>query len=228
MSELMRSVSCQSGPLSRIRTLLPALASTDANTEPEAPAPTMTTSTFSLAMSPPLGRRDVGPVGDAEAGIAVHGTVDDVDRVAAQHEVDERAARALPAGNLVLAHGVDQAAPPGVVELGKAAAVVERLARALDRAERRAIEVRVRRSHVEDARLEQRLLRRDRDLLVDEMGDAGLPRARHQRLAQRLESGRLAGGQCLERHALRACRAGREQDLGPAHREGKRADGRAF
>src|SRR6201987_6322626 len=89
MSDEIRSVSCQSGPLSSSTTFLPALASTAANTEPEAPAPTMTTSTFSFAMSPPLGRRDVGHVRNAEGGIPVHGAVDDVDGIAAQHQIDE-------------------------------------------------------------------------------------------------------------------------------------------
>src|SRR5215468_5376847 len=102
----MRSFSCQSGPDSRSTTFLPALASTAANTEPDAPAPTMTTSTFSLAMSPPLGRRDVGHVGNAERGIAIHGAVDDVDCVASQDQIDKRSTRALPALDLVLAHVV--------------------------------------------------------------------------------------------------------------------------
>ena len=70
----------------------------------------MTTSTFSFAMSPPLGRRDVGHVGNAEAGIALHGAVDDIDGIAAQEQIDERSCRALPALDLVLAHAVDQAA----------------------------------------------------------------------------------------------------------------------
>src|SRR5262245_66562579 len=150
----MRSESCQSGPCSRSTTFLPALARTAAKTDPDAPAPTMTTSTFSLAMSPPLGRRDVGHVGDAEAGIAFHGAVDDVDGVAAQHEIDERSARPLPAFDLVLAHAVDEAALLRRRELRESATTVERLARAIDRTERRAVEIRVRRAHVEDARLE--------------------------------------------------------------------------
>src|SRR5262245_66228839 len=106
----MRSESCQSGPCSRSTTFLPALASIAAKTDPDAPAPTMTTSTFSLAMSPPLGRRDVGHVGNAEPGIAFHGAVDDIDGVAAQHQIDEWSARPLPALDLVLAHAVDEAA----------------------------------------------------------------------------------------------------------------------
>src|SRR5947208_9786436 len=106
----MRSVSCQSGPCSRMTTFLPAFASTAAKTEPDAPAPTMTTSTFSLAMSPPLGRRDMGHVRNAERGIAVHGAVDDVDGVAAQYQIDKRSTRALPAFHFVLAHAVDETA----------------------------------------------------------------------------------------------------------------------
>src|SRR5215470_11395417 len=91
ISELTRSESCQSGPCSNITTFLPCAAMTAANTEPDAPAPTMATSTFScVAMSPPRRRRDVRHVGNAEAGVAVHGAVDDVDRVAAHDQIDER------------------------------------------------------------------------------------------------------------------------------------------
>src|SRR4030081_3616975 len=83
MSDEMRSEVCQSGPLSLTTTFLPAFASTAAKTEPDAPAPTMTTSTFScVAMSPPLLRRDVRHVGNAQRLIAFHGAVDHVDRVA--------------------------------------------------------------------------------------------------------------------------------------------------
>src|ERR1700749_5141902 len=94
MSDEIRSVSCQSGPLSTSTTFLPALASTAANVEPDAPAPAITTSTFSwvvtpcVAISPPPVGCDVRHVGDAEALISLHGAVDDVDGVAAQHEID--------------------------------------------------------------------------------------------------------------------------------------------
>src|SRR5256884_1664274 len=98
----MRSVSCQSGPASRSTTFLPALASTEANAAPDAPAPTMTTSTFSFAMSPPPLWRNMGLIGDAERLVALHRAVDDVDGVAAQDGVDERRRRALPAFDLVL------------------------------------------------------------------------------------------------------------------------------
>src|SRR5499427_8796544 len=201
----MRSVSCQSGPCSR-----------------------MTTSTFSLAMSPPLGRSDVGHVRNAEAGIALHSAVDDVDGIATQDQVDEWSARPLPALDLVLAHVVDEAALLGFAELCKRPAVVERLAGAIDRAQRRAIEIHVGRAHVEDARFEQRLLRRDRDLLIDEVGYPGLARTRDERLAERVEGGRLPGRQRPQRNALCTRRARREQNLGAAHREGERADCRAL
>src|SRR3954451_16963410 len=100
MSELIKSWSCQSGPLSSTTTFLPVLASTDAYTAPEAPAPTMTTSTFSFAMSPPTVRRDMGHVRHAERLVALHSRIDDVDRVAPQHRVDERTRRPLPPGGL--------------------------------------------------------------------------------------------------------------------------------
>src|SRR6516162_4477599 len=109
MSDEMRSDVVQSGPLSITTTLRPALASTAANVEPDAPAPTMTTSTFScVAMSPPLIRSDMRHVGNAEGLVALHGAVDHVDRVRAQHEIDEPARRALPAVDLVLPHQVDE------------------------------------------------------------------------------------------------------------------------
>src|ERR1043165_3061215 len=108
MSDEMRSLICQSGPLSSSTTFLPALASTAANVAPDAPAPAITTSTFScVAMSPPPVRLDVSQIGDAEALVALHGSVDDVDRVAAQHEIDLSRRRTLPAGNLVLAQRID-------------------------------------------------------------------------------------------------------------------------
>src|SRR5437868_29255 len=65
ISELMRSESSQSGPDSSSTTFLPALASTDADTEPEAPAPKIAPSGFSPAISPPLLQGDMQHVGDA-------------------------------------------------------------------------------------------------------------------------------------------------------------------
>src|SRR5205823_6402490 len=76
--------------------------------DPDAPAPTMTTSTFSFAMSPPLLWNDMGLIGDAEHLVTFHRAVHDVDGVAAQDGVDERRRRALPAFDLVLAHIVHE------------------------------------------------------------------------------------------------------------------------
>src|SRR5215470_5270826 len=104
----MSSESCQSGPASKSTTFLPAFASTEANTDPDAPAPTMTTSTFSFAMSPPLLWNDVGLIRDAKHLVALHGAVHDVDGVAAQDGVDERRRRTLPALDLILAHVVHE------------------------------------------------------------------------------------------------------------------------
>src|SRR5579883_2297209 len=193
MSDEMRSEVCQSGPLSSTTTFLRALASTAAKTEPDAPAPTITASTFScVAMSPPLVRRDVRHVGNAERLVALHGAVDHVDGVAAQHRIDEAAGRALPAVDLVLPHGVDEPVLLGGGERRERAAAAS-LRGAVDRVDRRAIEVDERRLDIELARFEQRLAGRNRHLLIDEMRNAGALRARHQRLAQRLD------GLCLVR-----------------------------
>src|ERR1700744_1866935 len=113
MSDEMRSESCQSGPLSISTTFLPALASTAANVEPDAPAPAITTSTFSstfscVAISPPLVGLDVGHVGDAKTLIALHGAVDDIDGIAAQHEIDQRGRRTLPSLEFVLAQLINE------------------------------------------------------------------------------------------------------------------------
>src|SRR5450631_2937386 len=194
-SELMRSPSCQSGPASSSTTFLPAFAITEAKTEPDAPAPTMTTSTFSLAMSPAPGRCDMRLVGNAEMGIALHGPVDDIDGVGPQQEVDETRARAFPALELALAHEIDEVVLLGGVKLREAAAAVPHLARALDRAERRAVEIGIGWTHIHDAGFEQGLLGRDRNLLIDELGDAGLLGARNQRFANGAEGCGLLGRQ---------------------------------
>src|SRR5258706_337050 len=201
-SELTRSESFQSGPCSSTTTFLPVFASTAAKTEPDAPAPTTTTSTFSsLAMSPPPLGRDVRHVGDAEGLVAFHGSVDHVDGVAARHQVDERPGRALPAVELVLAHQVDELALLHGPELREATPLA-RLARAVDRCYRRPIEVRRRGLDVEDARFEQRLLGRNRKLLIDEMRDARRACARNQGLAQCLQGLGLVGLQQTKGHGL--------------------------
>src|ERR1700743_2158065 len=104
----MRSESSQSGPCSSSTTFLPAFASTDANTEPDAPAPTMTTSTFSLVISPPLFRWNMRHIGNAQRLVAFHGPVDDIDGIGAQNSVNQRAGLAGPAFDLVLPHQVDE------------------------------------------------------------------------------------------------------------------------
>ena len=73
---------------------------------------------------------------------------------------------------------------------------------AIDRAERCTIEIRIGRADVEDARFEQRLLRRDRDLLIDEVGYPGLAGTRDERLPERVERRRLRGRQRPQRNAL--------------------------
>src|SRR5579871_2477163 len=113
MSDEMRSVSCQSGPLSIKTTFLPALASTAANVEPDAPAPAITTSTFSCtlscaAISPPLVRYNVGQIGDTETLVTLHGAVDDIERVTSQHEIVLARRWTLPAVDLVLTELIDE------------------------------------------------------------------------------------------------------------------------
>src|SRR5712671_418702 len=226
-SELIRSESFQSGPCSSTTTFFPVFASTAAYTEPDAPAPTMTTSTFSFfAMSPPLLGRDMRHIGDAEGLVTLDGSVDHVDRVAARHEVDERPGRSLPAVELVLAHQVDELALLHAFELREAAPLA-RLARAVDRSDRRPVEVRKRGLDVEDAGFEQRLLRRNRKLLIDEMRDARRAGARNQGLAQCLQGLGLVGLQQAERHALGAGLARGQENFGGAHRERERAQSRA-
>src|SRR5215471_6057614 len=182
----MSSESCQSGPASSSTTFLPAFASTEANTDPDAPAPTMTTSTFSFAMSPPLLWSDVGLIRDAEHLVALHGAVHDVDGIAAQDGVDERRGRALPAVDLVLAHVVHELDLLIRRRLGELVAE-HALAGAVDGVHCGAIEVHERRPHVQNARLQQRVLGRYRDLLIDEMRDAGRARALHERVADRFD-----------------------------------------
>src|SRR5437867_3856055 len=121
----------------------------------------MTTSTLSsLAMSPPLFGRDMRHVRDAKGLVPFHGSEDHIDGVAARHQIDERPRRALPTVELVLAHQVDEVVLLEGVEVREAMAVA-RLTRPIDRADGGPVEIRIRRLDVEDARLEQRLLRRD-------------------------------------------------------------------
>src|ERR1700681_3752565 len=89
----------------------------------------MTTSTFSLAISPPLFRRDMRHIGDAERLVAFHRAVDDVDGVGAKHGINRGAWPPGPAFNLVLPHQIDERSLIGGRQLRKIPS--EKLAAAL-------------------------------------------------------------------------------------------------
>src|SRR5258708_5123352 len=130
-------------------------------------------------MSPSLVRRDVRHVGDTEALVAFHGAVDDIDGIAAQHEINQPGRWTLPALDLVLTELIDQIVLLGRRKCRKTFAAAGH-ASFVDAADRGAIEVDEGRPDVDDAGFEQRLTWRDRNLLIDEMRDAGLARARQQ------------------------------------------------
>jgi hypothetical protein len=100
-------------------------------------------------------------VRNPEGFVAFDGTVDDIDRVAAQYQVDQWSAGALPVLNLVLPHRIDKIVLLARTELREAAAVIERLARSIDCGDRSAIKIRIGWANIEDARFEQRFSRRD-------------------------------------------------------------------
>src|SRR4029077_7485103 len=68
----------------------------------------MTMSTFSLAMSPPLFRRDMRHIGDAQRLVAFHRAVDDVDGIGTKDGIDRCAWPSGPAFDLVLPHAIDE------------------------------------------------------------------------------------------------------------------------
>jgi len=92
-------------------------------------------------MSPPLRWFDVGHVGHTKRGISVHRAVDHIDGIAAHDQIDKRSRRALPAGDLVLAHLIDEITPLIRADLREGPVVVVGIAGAVDRAERRAVEI---------------------------------------------------------------------------------------
>jgi hypothetical protein len=167
-------------------------------------------------------------VWNAEGFVAFDGSVDDIDGVAAQHQVDERSAGALPALDFVLAHRVDEIVLLVRIELREPAAAVERLARLVDCADRCAIEIGIGRAYVEDAGFEQRFPWWNRELLIDEVGDACCARAGNERLAQCLDGLRLAGLEQAERHVLRPGFARGQEYLDAADRERECAGRRAL
>src|SRR5580704_4857521 len=152
----------------------------------------MTMSTFSLAISPPLFRWDMRHIGDAQRLVAFHRAVDDVHGIGAKHGIDGCARQSRPAFNLVLPHAIDELALIRGRKLRKIPS--EDFTTAIvDRGNCGAVELRERRTEVEDASLKQSFVRRYRKLLIDKVRDPGLARLRHQRLAQRLKGFTLMG-----------------------------------
>src|SRR5215472_3634384 len=101
-------------------------------------------------------------VRDAEGLIAFHGSVNDIDCVAAQYHVDQRSVGALPTLELVLPQPVDKIVLLARIELRETAAAIERPACSIDRADRSAIKVGIGWANIEDACFEQCLARRHR------------------------------------------------------------------
>ena len=123
-------------------------------------------------------------VRDAKGFVAVHGSVDDIDSITAQHEVDEGSTGASPALDFVLTHSVDEIVLLARTELREFATAVDRLTCVVDSIDRSAIEVGVGRANIEDAGFEQCFFRRNRKLLIDKMSDACRARPGDERLAQ--------------------------------------------
>src|SRR5450631_736477 len=132
----------------------------------------MTTSTFSLAISPPLFRRDMRHVGNAQRLIAFYRAIDDVDGIGAKHGISDGARTPGPAFDLVLPHAIDKLALIRSRRLRKIPS--EKFAAALVHGRNcGAVEIRERRTEVEDAGRKQRFVRRHRKLLIDEVCDPG-------------------------------------------------------
>ena len=157
---------------------------------------------------------------------ALDGAVDHVDRVVAQRAVDGGLPRTLPALELVLAQPVDEIVLLAGGQLGEATLMLG-AAGAIDAAQGGAVEVDIRRPRLGDPQAEQRMRGRHRELLIDEMGDAVLPRPDGERLADRLERRHLVSREYPERHPLGAGLPGGEQHLRARYREHQRAERRA-
>src|SRR3954462_12800124 len=205
ISELTRSESFQSGPRSITTTFLPLRASTAANAAPEAPAPTMTASTFSsVAISPAPFRRDVGHIGHAQAGKPFHRSVGDVDCVVAQRQINIRLPGTLPSLQLVLPKRVYEIVVLPFIQVC-IGAPVQRLARAFNAGKRGTIEIDVGRTRFTDPNRQQRLFRRYRKLMVNEMSDALNASANRQRFADGLQGLCLFRSQHAKRYTLGSC-----------------------
>src|ERR1700720_3706748 len=109
-------------------------------------------------------------VWDAEGFVAFPRALDDIHGVTTQQQVDERSAGALPALDFVLAHSVDEIVLLARTQLRELTAAVKRLARVVDGGNRASIKAGIRWANIEDARFEQCFFRRNRELLMDEMG----------------------------------------------------------
>src|ERR1700722_7916533 len=187
----------------------------------------MTTSTFSLAISPPLFRWDMRHIGDAQRLVAFHRAVDDVHGVSPKHGIDRCARRSGPAFNLVLPHPIDKCSLIRGRKLPKIPPK-DFMAALVDRGNCGAVELRERRTEVENASLQESFVRRHRELLIDKVCDPGLARLRYQRLAQRLEGFTLMGIEKPEWDATRPGFAGRHDDFCARYRNCQRTQGRAL
>src|SRR6202047_433383 len=152
----------------------------------------MTTSTFSLAISPPLFRWNMRHIGNAQRLVAFHRAVDDVDGIRAQHGIHGCAWPSGPAFNLVLRHAADKFPLIRVRQLGEIPSK-DPAAALVNRDDGGSVEIGERRTDVEDTGLKQRFMRRHRKLLIYVVGDPGLTGLRHQRLAESLKGLGLMG-----------------------------------
>src|ERR1700751_1886714 len=187
----------------------------------------MTMSTFSNAISPPLLRWNMRHIGNPQRLIAFHRSVDDVDRVRAQHAIHERPWSSGPTLDLVLPHAIDKL----VLVRGREKRKIppEDLATVLvDVSECSSVEIGKRRADVEDAGLKKRLVRRHRKLLIDIVRDPRLARLRYQRFAESLQRLALTGIEKAERHIARPRFARRHQNFYSTYGESQRAQRRAF
>src|SRR5258708_32580367 len=177
----------------------------------------MTTSTFSLAISPPLFWRDMRHIGDAQRFVALHRAIYDVDGIRAKHGIDDCAwPPPGPVFNLALPHAIDKLSLIRSRQLREISS--EKFAAALvNRGNCGAVELREGRTEVEDAGLKERFLGRHRKLLINKVGDPGLTRLRHQCLAQRLKGFPLMEIKKAKRDAARPRFSGRHDDLGATY-----------
>src|SRR3984893_2584626 len=178
----------------------------------------MTTSTFSLAISPPLFWRDMRHIGDAQRLVAFHRAIHDVDGIGAKHGINDCAWPPRPAFNLVLPHAIDNLSLIRGRQLRKISS--EKFVAALvNRDNGGAVELREGRTEVEDEGLKDRFLEGHRKLLINKVCDPGLTRLRHQCLAQRLKGFPLMGIKKAKRDATRPRLSARHDDLGATYRK---------